>query len=542
MTARVSLILALLAGCGDDGPASGMDAGDGPESDASVEIDAGPPPLVTLRVSLAGDGTGAVRGAAGAIDCGDEGTACSAVLDEGTEVTLTATGTHLSHFAGWSGRGVDCGAEPTCTVTVTESGTITASFDLDQLSLMVTTAGDGDGTVSSEPAGVHCGETCAASYDAFTEVTLTATPHESSLFIGWEGACSGTEPTCTVTIDQAVSARAVFALREVTLTVARSGTGAGTVTSDPAGIACGETCSVTVTWGTALTLTASEDAATSTFGGFTGCDAATGATCSVTLTEDRAIDAAFPLRRHDLAITVEGSGAVTSSPAGIDCGATCSASYEHGTSVTLTASPDTATSSFADWGGACAGTTETTCTVDLVDARTVSARFTLLPRQLEVSRTGLGAGTITSTAAGIDCGTDCTETYPHGTTVTLTAAADAATSVFAGWSGSCSGTSATCTVAMTAARSVSARFDRAPRTITVVVGGAGSGRVSSSPGGIDCPGTCAAQFGHGTTVMLTASPSSSSSFAGWGGACAGTPFVVCTLTADGDQSVTASFD
>jgi hypothetical protein len=76
---------------------------------------------------------------------------------------------------------------------------------------------------------------------------------------------------------------------------------------------------------------------------------------------------------------------------------------------------------------------------------------------LSVSKAGTGSGTVTSSPAGIDCGSTCTAGYTSGTSVTLTAT-PAAGSVFAGWSGACSGTG-TCTVAMSAARSVTATFN-----------------------------------------------------------------------------------
>ncbi len=62
---------------------------------------------------------------------------------------------------------------------------------------------------------------------------------------------------------------------------------------------------------------------------------------------------------HDLAVTVEGAGSITSSPSGIACGTgqsgTCSAPFAHGTSVTLTKTPDIE-SGFVGWSGACTGT------------------------------------------------------------------------------------------------------------------------------------------------------------------------------------------
>lgn len=76
---------------------------------------------------------------------------------------------------------------------------------------------------------------------------------------------------------------------------------------------------------------------------------------------------------------------------------------------------------------------------------------------LTVSKAGAGSGTVASTISGISCGTDCTENYGSGTSVTLNASA-ASGSVFAGWSGDCSGTGS-CTVTMSSAKSVIANFN-----------------------------------------------------------------------------------
>ena len=72
-----------------------------------------------------------------------------------------------------------------------------------------------------------------------------------------------------------------------------------------------------------------------------------------------------------------GPGSVVSSPAGIDCGSTCTASFANGTSVTLTATP-AAGSTFTSWTG-CDSTTGPQCTVSIAAARTVTASFGLDP-------------------------------------------------------------------------------------------------------------------------------------------------------------------
>lgn len=76
---------------------------------------------------------------------------------------------------------------------------------------------------------------------------------------------------------------------------------------------------------------------------------------------------------------------------------------------------------------------------------------------LTVTKAGAGSGTVTSSPSGINCGNTCSANYSIGASVTLTATA-ASGSTFGGWSGACSGTG-TCTVSMTAARSVTANFN-----------------------------------------------------------------------------------
>ena len=80
-----------------------------------------------------------------------------------------------------------------------------------------------------------------------------------------------------------------------------------------------------------------------------------------------------PAPTATLTVTLEGAGVVRSTPAGIDCGAVCSAPFDVGKYVTLTAEP-AAGFVFAAWGGACSGSGA--CAFVLAEDRTVSARFT----------------------------------------------------------------------------------------------------------------------------------------------------------------------
>ncbi|HEV2303143.1 MAG TPA: hypothetical protein VGR91_16370, partial [Stellaceae bacterium] len=67
----------------------------------------------------------------------------------------------------------------------------------------------------------------------------------------------------------------------------------------------------------------------------------------------------------------------------------------------------------------------------------------------------------------------------------------------------------------------------------------GSGTVTSAPAGIDCPGTCDANFAARTRVTLTAAPAAGWRFSGWGGACAG--IGACKVTVNAAKSVAATF-
>ena len=76
--------------------------------------------------------------------------------------------------------------------------------------------------------------------------------------------------------------------------------------------------------------------------------------------------------------------------------------------------------------------------------------------------------------------------------------------------------------------------------ISVKVSGSGTGTITSMPNGISCPNKCNAPFDAGTSLTLTETAGGASAFSGWSGACSGMG-KTCTLTLNGDETVTAGF-
>ena len=159
------------------------------------------------------------------------------------------------------------------------------------------------------------------------------------------------------------------------LAVSKFGVGAGTIASTPAGILCGSDCTATYPAGTPVTLSATA-AAGSTFTGWNGGGCAGTGPCTIAGNARVAVAATFTAATKSIAVSKAGdvAGSIVSSPAGIQCGTTCFATYSAGTPVTLTANP-AAGSTFAGWsGGGCNGTGA--CTVNGSGVTSVTATFT----------------------------------------------------------------------------------------------------------------------------------------------------------------------
>ncbi len=325
----------------------------------------------------------------------------------------------------------------------------------------------------------------------------------------------------------------------VALTLVRTGTGMGDVTSVPAGVNCGATCVGTYPAGTMVTLTAAPLSG-STFTRWSGACSGSSTTCTLTLSTNMTASADFGQIMRTLTVIPggNGTGAITSSVGGINCPGLCTIQVPDQSQVVLTAAP-TGSSTFLGWSAAslCSGTG--TCDFKITADTTVTGSFAL-DYSVLVDKNGTGTGTVVSTtpANGINCGNDCTEVYPVNTVVTLDATATSNSS-FRGWSGACSGMGP-CVVTVTAAVMVTATFDLMQHPLSVGFAGNGTGAVTSNPGGINCPGACSEIYDSGTMVTLTAAADSGSTFMGWSGpTCSGTG--PCTVTVTMMSAVTATF-
>ena len=329
---------------------------------------------ITHTLTVTTSGLGNVSAETGAISGCEtspaEGT-CSGTYNEASTVKLTATPKAHQQFKEWSGpdKGA-CTTATTCVVTIPSgNAAVTATFEPKTHTLAITEAGSGTGTVQCDIDGGGFGS-CAGPIEEGSEVSVKATADPHNAFTGFSAgtgsaaACSASPCAFDLEADSALTATFDKAFA---LSVSKTGSGSGTVTSTPAGIDCSSTCSAEFAEGQVVVLDRLADPG-SHFLEWTGACTGSGA-CEVTMSEARSVGAVFEISAHSLTVNKAGSGSGT-----VSCdGGPCASSYPDGAILTLTASADSG-STFAGWSGSgCTG--DLACVVTISADTTVTATF-----------------------------------------------------------------------------------------------------------------------------------------------------------------------
>jgi hypothetical protein len=167
-------------------------------------------------ISVVKVGNGSVSSSDRRISCGST---CSAAYTNGDSVTLTATPAAGAVFTGWSGA--CAGKAASCTLAVADHMAVSAAFataptvtptvppPTTSASVKLSVGISNKGRIVG--GGVDCPNgSCSVKLAAGARVTLTATPTVAP-FVNWSGACTGSQPTCTLTLTADAQVQATFA-------------------------------------------------------------------------------------------------------------------------------------------------------------------------------------------------------------------------------------------------------------------------------------------------------------------------------------------
>ncbi|MDO8427958.1 MAG: hypothetical protein Q7S92_01980 [Candidatus Diapherotrites archaeon] len=480
-----------------------------------------------FSITVSTQGQGYVSSYPSGILCG---AACQESYNSGTQITLTAMPNEGSTFQSWTGA---CnGAQTTCTIVLSESKEVTAIFsgqNSNEYELVVYRTG-GLGRITSNPVGIYCGSICtydSVKFPADSTVTLTAEATGPGIeFIRWDGTCTGTEKTCTITMDARKTVTGIF-------------TGGTTIQQQ----------------------TENENNQTIQI--------------SSRPNPQPIIEVQIIPKTYDLIIKIDGAGnngigkgKVSALDYNIDCSQSCTKKIGERELVTLTATPEPG-SIFIRWNEYCQGT-QANCTLSFNSQKNVSALFeksSTLNTNPEIkteTETGYlrsgkitaepkkkthqvwvyvtGKGTVQSQNQEIQCtenGENCAAEFEKGSSVTLTAEPDIGNRVVR-WEGACQDPANGCIFTVDKLQNVWVSFMPVYYGVSVNKTGTGSGKIQSSDYKINCPTACGAAYPMDAEVTLTAYPELGHTFEGWTGECTGKQ-ITCVVKLTEYKNVTAEF-
>jgi hypothetical protein len=315
--------------------------------------------------------------------------------DPNTELNLARYRLHYGTVSRTYSQHIDVGLNLTYTLTNLNAGTtyyftltaentqgassgysneVSFSSPAQTVTLTVNKQGTGNGTVTNSPTGT--------SFNPGTLVTLTATADANSVFSAWSGGCSGSSPTCIVTMNSNTQITATFNLKTYTVTATAGANGsispAGTTTVNPG---ASRSFTITPAAGYRVAAVTVDGTSVGTVTSYTFSNVTANHTISATFTNNTA---------YTLTVLKSGTGtgSITNSPTG--------SSFNPGTRVTLTATAD-ASSVFGGWSGGCGSSP--TCIVTMNSNITVTAGFNLKPTTYTITATAGANGSISPAGA-----------------------------------------------------------------------------------------------------------------------------------------------
>ena len=408
---------------------------------------------------------------------------------EGSTPTITATPNIGYSFTGWNGTGVADPSASTTTVSMIEARTLSASFSINSYNLSLVEALGG--SVSG-----------SGTFDHGSTPTITATPNIGYSFTGWNGT-GVTDPsasTTTVSMTEARTLSASFSINsyDLTLVEALGGSVSGSGTFDH-----GSTPTITATPNIGYSFTGWNG---------TGVTDPSVSTTTVSMTEARTLSASFSINSYDLSLVEALGGSVSGS-----------GTFDHGSTPTITATPDIGYS-FTGWNGTgVADPSSSSTTVSMTEARTLSASFSINSYELTLQG-GLG-GSVSGEG-----------NYSHGSLVTITAVANSGYS-FSGWSGMgvSDPNSPTTSVLLTENQTISAQFSEIASTHYLLTLQASPPHAGILTGG--------GLYFEDQNVSISASPLSGYVFDQWTGGSISTPEDAnSSLIIDENLTLTALFN
>jgi len=509
-------------------------------------------PTLNLSVSLAGNGSGQVHSTPVGIDCHPEDATCAYRFASATWVTLQPTAAPGSEFKGWINN-EQCAGAQTASVLLTQNLHCTAYFELAPRTLTVNIKGQGH--LLSEPYGIECQQgICSHAFKANTSVYLTPIAAPGWHFVNWNGDCT---PDQAVVLDKHKHCQAVFEKmltdsvaatpQSYYVAIGKQGNGDGTIEVQVINadgslsdwdthpqVNCSATAPGISCWvnNQELKLKVLPQAAPhSEFIQFEGgCNQA--GEIAFSTPSDKVCTVFFEKTWARLTVNRQGQGQIISTPAGLNCDHdSCVHLFAADKLVQLTAQP-AAHWQFSHWLGDCTQTG----TVTLFKDSSCQAIF--LPEHVTVTIEKSAGGVVSSTSGVLNCGSQCSATYPAHSQLNLTATPEASFK-FIHWQGDCQGDEPNLTLNL-AYHNVNCQAVFKPQYgLSLTRQGQGQVKVNSA---VTCvEPSCHYVFLPDEQVTLEAIPAAQWRFKAWAGQCQGNT-ATTSLNITADQNCQAIFE